>query len=77
MSVVGVPTVLGPVLGPVLGGLILSNFSWRWIFYINVPIGIVTLILSSRFLADIKDHEKIRNSFDTLGFCLLSPAWPR
>jgi len=74
MSVVGVPTVLGPVLGPVLGGLILSNFSWRWIFYINVPIGIVTLILSSRFLADIKDHEKIRNSFDTLGFCLLSPG---
>jgi MFS family permease len=42
MSVIGVPTVLGPILGPVLGGLIVSNFSWRWIFYINVPIGIVT-----------------------------------
>src|SRR5580698_1913345 len=53
MSVIGVPTVMGPVLGPVLGGLIISNFSWRWIFYINVPVGIVTLLLSSRFLANI------------------------
>ena len=50
MSVIGAPTVLGPILGPVLGGLIVSNFSWRWIFYINVPIGIVTLVLASRFL---------------------------
>jgi EmrB/QacA subfamily drug resistance transporter len=72
MSVIGVPTVMGPVLGPVLGGLIVSNFSWRWIFYINVPIGIITLILSSRFLTD---HEpKLTTSFDTLGFCLLSPG---
>ncbi len=72
MSVIGVPTVMGPVLGPVLGGLIISNFSWRWIFYINVPVGIITLILSSRFL-DGK-QEKIKASFDTLGFCLLSPG---
>jgi EmrB/QacA subfamily drug resistance transporter len=72
MSVIGVPTVMGPVLGPVLGGLIISNFSWRWIFYINVPVGIITLILSSRFL-DAK-QEKIKASFDTLGFCLLSPG---
>jgi EmrB/QacA subfamily drug resistance transporter len=72
MSVIGVPTVMGPVLGPVLGGLIVSNFSWRWIFYINVPIGIITLILSSRFLTD---HEpKLTTSFDGLGFCLLSPG---
>jgi EmrB/QacA subfamily drug resistance transporter len=74
MSVIGVPTVMGPVLGPVLGGLIVSNFSWRWIFYINVPIGIVTLLLSSRFLANISEKEKIRTSFDTLGFCLLGPG---
>jgi MFS family permease len=55
MSVIGVPTVWAPILGPVLGGLIVSNFSWRWIFYINVPIGIVTLLLSSRFLANISE----------------------
>jgi EmrB/QacA subfamily drug resistance transporter len=72
MGVIGVPTVMGPVLGPVLGGLIVSNFSWRWIFYINVPIGIVTLIISSRILP--RTEEKIRQRFDTLGFCLLSPG---
>jgi EmrB/QacA subfamily drug resistance transporter len=72
MSVIGVPTVLGPILGPVIGGLIVSNFSWRWIFYINVPIGIVTLILSSRFLS--VSEEKVRTSFDGWGFALLSPG---
>ena len=72
MSVIGVPTVLGPILGPVLGGLIVSNFSWRWIFYINVPIGIGTLILSRSFLAG--GEEKIRTSFDGWGFALLSPG---
>jgi EmrB/QacA subfamily drug resistance transporter len=72
MSVIGVPTVLGPILGPVLGGLIVSNFSWRWIFYINVPVGIVTLILSSKFLTG--KEEKIRTSFDGWGFALLSPG---
>jgi EmrB/QacA subfamily drug resistance transporter len=72
MSVIGVPTVLGPILGPVIGGLIVSNFSWRWIFYINVPIGIVTLLLSSKFLTG--HEEKIRTSFDGWGFALLSPG---
>jgi EmrB/QacA subfamily drug resistance transporter len=72
MSVIGVPTVLGPILGPVLGGIIVSNFSWRWIFYINVPIGIATLILSRRFLAG--NEEKVRTSFDGWGFALLSPG---
>ncbi|HEX3794162.1 MAG TPA: DHA2 family efflux MFS transporter permease subunit [Acidimicrobiales bacterium] len=72
MSVIGVPMVMGPILGPVIGGLIVSNFSWRWIFYINLPIGIVTLILSSKYLTDTE--ERVRTSFDTLGFCLLSPG---
>src|ERR1700728_1562573 len=72
MSIIGVPMVLGPILGPVLGGLIVSNFSWRWIFYINVPIGIVTLVLSSKFLSS--SEEKIKNSFDGWGFALLSPG---
>jgi EmrB/QacA subfamily drug resistance transporter len=72
MSVIGVPMVMGPIMGPVIGGLIVSNFSWRWIFYINVPIGIVTLILSSRWLSG--SEERVATSFDTLGFCLLSPG---
>ncbi len=72
MSVVGVPTVLGPVLGPVIGGLIVTNVSWRWIFFVNVPIGIVALVLSVRFLAP--GGKKIGSAFDLVGFLLLSPG---
>ena len=74
MSIIGVPMVMGPVLGPVLGGLIVSNYSWRWIFYINVPIGIISLILSSRWLPKFDTEERFSTPFDTLGFCLLSPG---
>ncbi len=74
MSIIGVPMVLGPILGPVIGGLIVSNTSWRWIFYINVPIGIVTLMLSSRWLPKWDTDERFGSAFDTLGFCLLSPG---
>ena len=74
MSIIGVPMVLGPIMGPVIGGLIVSNYSWRWIFYINVPIGIVTLILSSRWLPKFDTDERFASAFDTLGFCLLSPG---
>src|SRR5271163_2960589 len=74
MSIIGVPMVMGPVLGPVIGGLIVSNYSWRWIFYINVPIGIVALILSSRWLPKFDTEERLTTPFDTLGFCLLSPG---
>jgi MFS family permease len=47
MSVIGVPTLLGPILGPVIGGLIIDNASWRWIFFVNVPVGIVALALAA------------------------------
>ena len=46
MSVIGVPTLLGPILGPVIGGLIVDNFSWRWIFFVNLPVGAVALALA-------------------------------
>jgi EmrB/QacA subfamily drug resistance transporter len=74
MSIIGVPMVMGPVLGPVLGGLIVSNYSWRWIFYINVPIGIIALILSSKWLPKFDGEERLTTPFDILGFCLLSPG---
>src|SRR5580700_8003185 len=74
MSIIGVPMVLGPIMGPVIGGLIVSNYSWRWIFYINVPIGIITLILSARWLPKFDTEERLTTPFDALGFCLLSPG---
>ena len=42
------PATLGPVLGPVIGGAIIDGISWRWIFYVNVPVGIVALLTAWR-----------------------------
>jgi EmrB/QacA subfamily drug resistance transporter len=50
MSVVSMPMMLAPILGPTIGGLIVQNISWRWIFYVNVPIGVVAVIAALRVL---------------------------
>ena len=44
MSVIGVPMLLGPIVGPILGGWLVDDVSWRWIFFINIPIGIAALV---------------------------------
>ena len=73
MSVVGVPMLLGPILGPVIGGLIVDTVSWRWIFYVNVPIVVVALIMAARLLkADAGRADAGR--LDWLGLALLSPG---
>ena len=46
------PSVVAPAIGPTLGGFITDNYSWRWIFYINVPIGIISMLLTSRVIKD-------------------------
>src|SRR5919201_394290 len=48
MSVIGVPMLLAPVFGPVIGGLIIDQVSWRWIFYINLPVGVAALLAAQR-----------------------------
>ncbi len=50
MSIVSMPMMLAPILGPTIGGLIVDNASWRWIFYVNVPIGVVAVIAALRIL---------------------------
>jgi EmrB/QacA subfamily drug resistance transporter len=73
MAVVGVPAMLGPVLGPVLGGLIVSDASWRLIFYINAPICLAALLASRRVpMPDLKRPAAFR--LDRLGLSLLSPG---
>ncbi len=52
MAVYGMAVVLAPAIGPTLGGFITDNFSWRWVFFINIPIGILSLILSNRVVTD-------------------------
>jgi DHA2 family multidrug resistance protein len=52
MAVYGMAVVLAPAIGPTLGGFITDNFSWRWVFFINIPVGIASLVLSSRVVTD-------------------------
>jgi EmrB/QacA subfamily drug resistance transporter len=73
MSVIGVPTLLGPILGPVIGGVIIDNASWRWIFFVNVPVGIVALALAARVLPGIEPGRG-RVKLDVRGLLLLSPG---
>ncbi|GLK69400.1 DHA2 family efflux MFS transporter permease subunit [Hansschlegelia plantiphila] len=63
-----VPALIGPVLGPPLGGFITTYFSWRWIFWINLPIAALGLVLATLFIPDLKGEE--RTPFDRLGFVL-------
>jgi EmrB/QacA subfamily drug resistance transporter len=72
MSVVGAPMLLGPILGPVLGGWLVDDVSWRWIFYVNIPIGAVALVLAQRILKP--DKPQPRHRLDALGLLLLSPG---
>jgi EmrB/QacA subfamily drug resistance transporter len=66
------PSLLAPVIGPPLGGFITSAASWRWIFYINLPIGIAAVALA---LAVVPNHRsEQRTSFDLTGFLLLAAA---
>lgn len=52
MAVYGITVVVAPVIGPTLGGWITDNYSWRWIFFINVPVGLMAILLSSRLITD-------------------------
>jgi EmrB/QacA subfamily drug resistance transporter len=74
MSVVAVPAMLAPILGPALGGLILDNTSWRWIFFVNVPIGLVAFILALRGLPASERQDAGR--LDVLGLLLVVSGMP-
>ena len=63
-----VPALIGPIVGPPLGGFIVTYLDWRWIFYINVPIGIIGMIFVSIYIDEVKG--KAAGPFDTIGFIL-------
>jgi DHA2 family multidrug resistance protein len=58
MAIFGVGVILGPTFGPVMGGFITDNFSWHWIFFINIPIGVAATFLSWKFVPDLKGALK-------------------
>jgi EmrB/QacA subfamily drug resistance transporter len=63
-----VPTAFAPALGPVVGGLLVTDVSWRWVFYVNVPIGLAAVVFGFLFLADVREPAPGR--FDVGGFVL-------
>jgi EmrB/QacA subfamily drug resistance transporter len=73
MSVISVPAMLAPVLGPVLGGLIVATLSWRWMFFVNLPVGVLALVLAVRMLPADEDRQA-GESLDVVGLLLLSPG---
>ena len=63
-----IPALMGPIVGPLLGGYLTTYFDWRWIFWINVPVGVAGVALATIFFPDIRGET--RDRFDTLGFVL-------
>lgn len=78
-AIYGMAVVAAPAIGPTLGGWITDNFTWRWIFFINVPITIISLILTSRVVEDpphitreVEQHKRHGWNLDLMGFGLLA-----
>ncbi|MEA2285677.1 MAG: hypothetical protein QOJ21_1720 [Solirubrobacteraceae bacterium] len=78
MSVIGVPMLMGPVLGPVIGGLIVTHLSWRWIFLVNLPVGLIGLVLAARLMPAGRSEGRggagAPSRLDWRGLVLLSPG---
>ena len=70
MSLIGVPMLLAPIFGPVIGGAIVDAAGWRWIFFVNLPVGALALALALRLLPDARPRADAR--LDVRGFALLS-----
>src|ERR1700721_2441859 len=74
-SLYGITTICAPAIGPTLGGWITDNYSWRWIFYINVPVGILAFLLVYQLVEDPPYIARLKaklSGFDFIGFSLLT-----
>jgi DHA2 family multidrug resistance protein len=71
MAIWGLGVMVGPILGPTLGGYLTENYNWRWVFYINMPFGLMAL---AGIIAFVPETIRERRRFDLFGFALLSLA---
>ncbi len=71
MAIFGVGVMVGPILGPILGGWITDNWSWPWIFYINIPIGIISVIMLWFVIKDPPYLKRIKTKIDYWGLALI------
>jgi DHA2 family multidrug resistance protein len=71
MAVFGVGTTFGPIIGPLLGGWITDSWSWRWIFFINVPIGFISILMALFFIVDPPYMERAKMKIDSWGLFFL------
>jgi EmrB/QacA subfamily drug resistance transporter len=72
MSILGLPVLIGPLAGPLLAGILIDEASWRWVFWINAPLGLVAILMGQRVLPTPRSSARVR--LDLLGLVLLSPA---
>jgi EmrB/QacA subfamily drug resistance transporter len=73
MGYAAVPILMGPILGPVIAGAILQHASWRWLFLVNLPVGVLAIVLAALFLPNDREETRSRE-LDLPGFALLSPG---
>src|SRR5689334_18536156 len=71
MALFGGGVMIGPILGPVLGGWLTDNYNWRWVFLVNLPVGVICWLLMARFMPKTETHQR---KFDMFGFALLALA---
>jgi DHA2 family multidrug resistance protein len=71
MAVWGMGIMVGPILGPIIGGWLTDNWNWRWVFYVNVPLGIVALAI---MIAELPSRAVIKRRFDMFGFAAIAIA---
>jgi MFS transporter, DHA2 family, multidrug resistance protein len=71
-SIFGIGIIVGPTFGPTLGGYLTDTLGWRWVFFINVPIGIIAILMAMAFLQPSKGKPKSKSSIDWIGIILLA-----
>jgi EmrB/QacA subfamily drug resistance transporter len=69
MTYMSLPAIIGPMIGPLLGGVLAQYLNWRWIFYVNIPFGLLGMVLALRFVSDVRGNRAVK--FDCVGFLIV------